>query len=446
VVRTPLVPSDTDAVTISAKIVDFDGDVLSTSFYYTDDLAKTFDQFTKVAMTLKSGTTDEFMATIPKAAEGKTIRYYISSEDDDAQTSYYPFGATNTNDPDFQFYTVRNNGLTIVDLQKTLSLSRDASPYLNQVVTVTGVVTASAKSYDLEAIYIQDETATEFSGIQCIGNSDLIKLFRDQIITVTGTVSESFGFTVLNVTKVVNTGKTARINPVIIDINDTNWFTTRIGEMYEGMLVGFVNPGSKVTVSNERLNAFGEWLVGATDNAPFNRSVRVQSGIQNNNNHSSLWVSIVPDTTLKDNEGVMNVAPIAATKGMTFDTLIGINFYGFSNFKILPRNDDDLRGASVALPETDYPPITGSVRKSTFDLGMKIFPNPTQSLLNIAFENKNVNHCSYAITDLTGRIVADGEWLGQNGSIDVSQLVQGTYWMTVVLENGSTTAVPFVKH
>jgi len=435
--RDPLVPSDADDASISAKIVDFDGEVSGAWLHYTDDLGKSATEFIKMAMTVKSGTTDEFEATIPKFANGTTVRYYITAEDDDAQLSYQPFGSSDPKNPDFMFYSVSNNGLTIVDLQKVLNLSRDRSPYENEEVTVTGVVTASAKSYDLEAIYIQDETATEFAGIQCVGNSDLIKLYRGQVVTVTGTVAESFGHTILNVTKVENTGNLAEVKPVILDINDTAWFTSRAPEMYESMLVGFTNSGGKVTVSNGRLNPFGEWLVGPTESSSFDRSVRIQTGIQNNNNHSSLWVSIVPDTTLKDNEGVMNVDPIAAENGMTFDTIVGINFYGFSAYKIQPRNNDDLRGASVELSATDYPEIVNSAR--SIDLGaFKVYPNPTQGLLNIIPKQSHISAWKVEISALNGITLMSADLSKSQSNIDIEELGQGVYLLNILSQDGLT--------
>lgn len=446
--RDPLVPGDQDDVKISAKIVDFDGEVSSASLFWTDDPAKSFDQFTEVTMTVKSGTTDEFEATIPKAADGTVIRYYITADDDDAQKSYAPFGAKDPKNPDFSFYTVRNNGLSIADLQRVINLDRGDSPYEDQEVTVTGVVTASAKQYDLEAIYIQDPSESEFAGIQCAGNSDLIKLYRGQEVTVTGTVSENFGFTVLNVSSVddvVTPSPLVLVEPTIIDINDTAWFTSSEGEKYEGMLIGFNNPGGTVAISDPMLNPFGEWLIGADEDAPFNRSVRVQSGIQNNNNHSSLWVSLVGDTTLAEEEGVMNVSPIENQKGMTFDTIIGINFYGFGSYKLLPRNDDDFKGSSVTLPATNYPAIVGieEVNLSGF---FSVYPNPSHGTINVRPSEFTGNEFNVTITDIQGKVVAKSELDHSNYTMDITSLKSGVYFMTISVNDVQLSNAKIIKH
>lgn len=426
VVRTPLVPKADEKVMISAKIIDFDGSIASAKFYYSDNLTDTYDQFTEVVMTLKSGTTDTYEAEIPGKPENTIVRYYIYATDDIAQESYLPFTANASSNPDFVFYTVRNGGLTISDVQRVLNVANDASPFNNQEVTVTGVVTASAKAYDLEQIYIQDPTATTWAGIKCQGNSDLIKLYRGQEVTVTGTVAESFGFTVLNVTKVVKTGEVKTVPVVTLDPSDSAFYFSKQAEAYEGMLVGMVNPaGGKVYVSNPRLNNFGEYQISTDQNASYGKSRRVQAGIQNNNNSSSLWVSLVSDTTLKDRDGSMNVAPIEVTQGMSFDTVVGILYYGFSNYNLIPRNNDDFKGSSVVLPETDYPDIV-SVKDVTVLSGLRFYPNPAENEIYIDLNNADFKSIDMTISDLSGKVVLS-KTVNALESISIADLQSGMY-------------------
>jgi len=435
IVRDPLVPSDADKVMLSAKIVDFDGTIKGASMHYSTDIGATFDNFTTVTMTLKSGTTDTYEAEIPQNSESTVVRYYFTATDDADQRSYQPFGASSTSNPDFYFYTVRNGGLTIADIQRVLYVTRDASPFVNQVVTVTGVVTASAKPYDLEAIYIQDPNETMWAGIKCQGNSELIKLFRDEEVTVTGTVAESFGFTVLNVTKVVRTGETKSVNVTTLDPSDSAFYFSRNAEPYEGMLVGMTNPaGGKVYISNPRLSNFGEYLISTSADASYGKSRRVQAGIQNTNNSSSLWVSLVSDTTLKDLEGTMNVAPIATEQGMSFDTLVGILYYGFSNYSVLPRNNDDFRGSSVALPATDYPDKT-SVRNYGVLTGISFYPNPTENVLNFELKDGSLRNANAQLYSLSGTMLSSYS-LDNSNSIDLSAFSNGLYLIRIIDNDG----------
>lgn len=445
VTRTPLVPKDVDAVKISAKIVDFDGSITGATFHYSASMADAFNQFTAVNMTLKSGTTDTYEAEIPKQSENTVVRYYISATDNANQMSYLPFAANSTTNPDFLFYTVRNGGLTIADVQKVLYVNRDASPFVNQVVTVTGVVTASAKPYDLEAVYIQDPNEAMWAAIKCQGNSELIKLFRGEEVKVTGTVAESFGFTVLNVTKVERTGamKSVKVSP--LDPSDSAFYFGRGAEAYEGMLVGLVNPaGGKVYVSNPQYNAFGEYLVSTNADASYGKSRRIQAGIQNTNNSSSLWVSIVSDTALASRDGIMNVKPIAAVKGMSFDTLVGILYYGFSNYNVLPRNDDDFRGSSVTLPATKYPEKTSVSDLLKFN-GISLYPNPVLDLVNIGVSGSGAIPAKAVIYSLSGAEVATADL--HQPVIDMTTYPQGVYLVHLWDRSGKSLGIArLIKH
>lgn len=426
ITRTPLVPKADEKVMVSAKIIDFDGSITSAKFFYSDNLTDTYDKFTEIVMTLKSGTTDTYEAEIPGKPENTIVRYYLFATDDIGQESYVPFSANAGSNPDFIFYTVRNGGLTISDVQRVLNVANDASPFSNQVVTVTGVVTASAKAYDLEQIYIQDPNATMWGGIKCQGNSDLIKLFRGQEVTVTGTVAESFGFTVINVTDVVKTGEVKTVPVTALDPSDSAFYFSKEAEAYEGMLVSMVNTaGGKVYVSNPRLNNFGEYQISTDQNASYSNSRRVQTGIQNTNNSSSLWVSLVSDTTLKDRDGSMNVEAIEVTQGMSFDTVVGIMYYGFSNYNVIPRNNDDFKGSSVALPATDYPDIV-SVREVNALNGVKFYPNPAENVLNLDITNTDLSSVAIQISDVSGKLVLT-KTVNSFDSISISELQSGMY-------------------
>ncbi|MFT5511904.1 MAG: hypothetical protein ACI8SE_000298 [Bacteroidia bacterium] len=426
IVRTPLVPKADETVKVSAKIIDFDGTIASAKFFYSDNLTDTYDKFTEVVMTLKSGTTDTYEAEVPGKDENTIVRYYFYATDDIAQESFVPFSANASSNPDYIFYTVRNGGLTISDVQRVLNVANDASPFNNQEVTVTGVVTASAKSYDLEQIYIQDPIATIWAGIKCQGNSDLIKLYRGQEVTVTGTVAESFGYTVLNVTNVVKTGAVKTVPIVTLDPSDSAFYFSKNAEAYESMLVGMVNPaGGKVFVSNPRLNNFGEYQISTDQNASYGKSRRVQAGIQNTNNTSSLWVSLVSDTTLKDRDGSMNVAAIEVTQGMSFDTVVGIMYYGFNNYNLIPRNNDDFIGSSVVLPETDYPEIV-SVKDVVFLTGISFYPNPAVDDVQIDITDKSLKNVAIQISDLNGKMIMF-KHINTFDTISVTDLSSGMY-------------------
>jgi hypothetical protein len=184
--RDPSIPTSNQDVEIVCSITDFDGSVDSVAFVWSSVDTQSVANFTVAPMTLAAGTTDEFEFEIPQQADGTLIRYYIYAKDNDGNESYLPSKPINQATPNFDFYTVRDNGLIIPDIQFTYN-SNGASPLDGVEVTVKGIVTASTKIGDLGFLYIQDETATSWAGIWCVGIG-LNTYYRNEEVEVTGFV------------------------------------------------------------------------------------------------------------------------------------------------------------------------------------------------------------------------------------------------------------------
>jgi len=321
-----------------------------------------------------------------------------------------------------------------------LNPTADASPYKDQVVTVKGYITASAKSYDLEDIYMQDKDATEWAGIKLTGNADLLNLYRTQEVEVVGTVEESFGFTQLVVSSVSKTGKTAEIVPVEVEVSDSAGRVNGGLEKYEGMLVKMVNTGGKVKISNPRLNPFGEWTIANDTGASFASSTKVQSGVKNSNNNSSLWVSLVSDSIFENTEGIMEVPLVEVTKEMDMDAIIGVLYYGFSQYALKPRNNDDIIGFSVALDPTDYPEIVSVQRFS--ELGMSFYPNPASNVLYFNLENAEAG--TLVVRSLDGRELSSTQIMAST-IVDISTLTSGVYLLEFTTNKGQRASAKFIK-
>jgi hypothetical protein len=442
VTRIPLVPTSSDNLKISAKIIDFNGTVDNQKLYYTDDLMKNNADFTEINLVLKAGSTDEYEGSIPAFADGKIIKYYITATDNDGNVSYSPFSSSKAKGAT-AFYTVRDGGLTIPDLQYVLDPTSDASPYRGQIVTVKGYVTSSAKPYDLEDVYIQDKDAKEWGGIRISGSSDLLELWRTEEVEVTGTVEESFGFTQILVSSVTKTGNKAEITPIELPVSDSAGRVNRGMEKYEGMLVRMVNQGGKVKISNPRLNPFGEWMISSDTGASFNNSTKVQTGVKNGNNNSSLWVSVVSDDTLENIEGIMEVPAIEATKDMDMDAVIGVIYYGFSQYSLKPRNNDDIVGFSESLESTNYAGDTATNSILNIDdSGFTFYPNPTRSVLNIT--TKNTKGGTLLIKSIEGREMVKSSIL-DIARLDVSSLTSGIYVIEFVDSDGIKISAKFIK-
>jgi hypothetical protein len=440
--RTPLVPTSSDNLTISAKIIDFNGSVVSQKLYYTDDLTKDNTSFTETTFTLKAGSSDEYEGTIPAFANGTIVKYYISATDDDGNKSYAPFTAKNQ-DGATAFYTVRDEGLTIRDLQYVLDPTSDASPYEGQTVTVKGYVTASAKPYDLEDVYIQDKDAKEWAGIRLSGSSDLLELWRTEEVEVTGEIVESFGFTQMLVSSVTKTGNKAEIAPIELPVSDSAGRVNRGMEKYEGMLVRVVNQGGKVKIANPRLNPFGEWMISSDTGASFNNSTKVQTGVKNGNNNSSLWVSVVSNDTFANIEGIMEVPAIEATKEMDMDALIGLVYYGFSQYSIKPRNNDDIVGFSSPLESTNYAGDTATNSIVNIENnGLTFYPNPSRNVLNVKTNNSKGG--ILYVKSIAGKEIIKSTILDQV-ELNVGSLIPGMYMLEFIDSNGLKMSAKFIK-
>lgn len=439
VTRMPTVPTSTESPVVECKILDFDGSVASAYLHYTNDiLAASFDS---VILTLKSGSTDEYTATIPAMADGDMVGYFIKAEDNDGNISQSP-------SQDLHIYTVRDNGLQIVDVQKVLDYNNDESYYVGDTVTVTGVVSASARDYDLGYVYIQQTGVTEWGGLSLTGSSDLALLKRTEEVTVTGVIEEYYNFTRMIVETVTKTGNLVPVETTYFDPSDDNLHTTKEIEKYESMVVGFANPVGGLFVTDENLG-FGDFEVGSSASAT--RSTRVTAGRQSNNAFSSLWVSLVTDTSYALNDGVMEVDTVITSMDMEMDTLAGVLYFGFGNYKLMPRNNDDIvnlseNGTAIVLDTTDYQYPTSIVEVNGKRVETKVYPNPASDLISVSVNG--VNNYVVTVFDLGGRMVSETRVANSFTQISVSELNNGVYFMKVADQSGNQLAIEkiVIKH
>jgi hypothetical protein len=84
------------------------------------------------------------------------------------------------------------------------------------------------------------------------------------------------------------------------------------------------------------------------------------------------------------------------------------------------HEDDGMMGQFLVVPSG----FTGIDENFVLTQSIKVFPNPTSSILQ--FELPESNSISYRITDMSGRVVQKQDDLSGN-AIQVSQLSQGVY-------------------
>ena len=433
--RNIVTPSSSQSVTVSVDLEDTDG-VSSATLYYAVGVGN--NNYTMAAMTLTSGTAlnGTWEASIPAQSDGSFVKYYICSADINGNSCCNP-DVPGGGDP--EFYTVRDNGTTIYDVQFVpTSFSNASSGYEGMQVTVEGVVVASAESNNLGFVFIQQENQLAWAGIMLTDNPSLATLTMGQKVIVTGTVRENFGFTRIEQVSSIQTAGTGSINPIQLDPSIFTTYSHSNNEPYEGMIVELRNPTpGSIFVVEENSDApsnFAEWRLG---NSPFDPSTgcRVLTGRVTNSAYSSLAVSYVNDPQWETTDGIMTVPVQVVSQGDAFDWVRGIIAYTFGNFKLLPRNNADFAGGVNVDDGLAHRVVA--------------YPNPVNDIFRVDYTFTGTQENATAtVTDLMGRslkVVALDELSGQ-ADLQLQDLAAGTYILRVASENsGLIKTVKFNK-
>jgi len=438
--RDPFLPTPNQSVDFTCNITDFDGTVDSVHFYYSSNSATLPSQFTKVTMPLVAGSTDDYAYTLPAFPNGTLVRYYIRAKDNAGNKSFYPVTSVGQAQPNYEYYTVRTGGPKIYDIQYSLA-SNSASPLVGREITIKGIVTSSTKNYDLGYLYIQDENGGPYSGIWLVG-SGIANYYRGEEVTVTGTVEEYFNMTRMVVSSMSKTGRWVAPTATVVDPTDSISKLNFGWEKWEGCLVRLQDPANgKLHISQTNLG-FGDYAVSAITGASCARSTMVLAGRQSGTAFSSLWVQPVTSLAYDTIDGFMEVDPLVVSDTMNMDALEGIVFFGFSNYRVLPRNNDDFIGFNVDLDSTNLAtsPLIG-IEEGTPSVQAFVRPNPARSSLWI--DGLNTGTLQVEMTDVYGRIVLQTTLANGERRLDVGHLAAGTYWVRVT-HNGRTSVAQCV--
>lgn len=181
------------------------------------------------------------------------------------------------------------------------------SPYQGQIVSVTGIVTVGGDEYYSSSqaySVIQDADGGEWSGL-ALYDSDVQAFARGDSVVVTGTVQEYNGLTEISYiteTEIVSSGHPV---PAPQDLTTGELMTSADPEEWEGVLVRVMN----LTVADDSLG-YGQWSV--TDGS---------------------------GDCIVDDMGDYTYDPSA---GDSIQSIVGVCFYSFSEFKLEPRDDADI--------------------------------------------------------------------------------------------------------
>ena len=404
ITTTPNVPTSDDDITVGATITD-DVTVASVKVNYAVGIDN--DKFTTLDAANVNG--DDWEATIPKQADGSLIKIYLEAIDNDGNSTFSPDETGMS-----IIVKVINGGLRrISDIQET-PLANGESLYKDKRLTelvITGVAMATDNYLGLTSI--QDGTDPH-SGIliQTQAGDGLSQLKRGDLLTITeATVVESFGVTYLsNITYTRQDGNTL-YDPIKNASIDSFQSNTEYAESYEGMLLEWEN---MVVANNvpDSPNFYGEFTF-AKEIGQETPQLRVDD--------ISPWIE-------------QNFANDSLENGQELDYIRGVMFYSFGNYKLLPRDKNDIDGYFTRYPK--------SIDEINRYINLQVFPNPANDQLNISFELKpGDDNVRIEILDLTGKTVIRENVSGSRVALDVANLESGAYVLRVNSDQISTSYI-----
>ena len=318
-------PTPSENVTISATITDIDGTVASAAVFYSFGFGST--AFTEVAMSNTGGDTWEGVIPGP-GTDGEIVNYYIVATDDGGNAIETPASVSPLT------YQVWADGITsIAQIQET-PFTNGSSIWSGKTVPtdIEAIVMATSQTYDLSFVTVQDGEGP-WSGIAIRsqpgdGTADLHR--GDKIRITSGKVFEDFSFTRLDS---ISFEFISQANPLYnavtgLDPLDIDAKVFDVAEAYEGMLLRFED----VFVTSNNADApstFGEWRFGSDD---------------------------TPDQGLRVNDISYEVpfefGTDSVVVGDPLGFIQGILTYSFSNFKLEPRDLNDIDGFSTTYPNS----------------------------------------------------------------------------------------------
>ena len=313
VTRDILVPTSQQPVEVRAKITDDQGQVASATLYYNGASGLQQVPMTEVV-------TDTFAATIPAQPDEELVQYWIRAEDANGNALYFPDSLMTG-----LVYMVLDDGIDeIADLQAHLAGSSIWDMERIEGMTVTGVVTSTLS--DLGLTTIQDGT-DPYSGIYLqasLGDSIEFLHRGDQIRITAADVTEVFGVTHLENVEWELVQHAAPVPQALQVPIDSITGSAAYAEQYEAMLLEF-NDVYIVDDSADAPSHFGEFFV--------NHDLADASGLRVDDYSTRIPYEFTTDSIAEDD---------------FFDYVRGVLFYSFSNWKLLPRDFNDLAGYELA--------------------------------------------------------------------------------------------------
>jgi len=420
ITRNPGIVGYGDPVTVTATIVDPDGTVAEAKLIYR----KNMGAHNEIMMTNPSG--DLWNGIIPAQNDSSIIDYFVRAVDNENNVSIFPSDTSSNR----YFYLVLDRPLAIQDVQYS-PFGGGFSGFHGYQVTVRGIVTADTTDIGPinPQVYIQNGTGS-WSGIKLMG-TETLNLHSGDDISVTGTVGENY-----SVTEIYGVDDPGNIqthgtlqplpNPELLTTSTIDFIADGSiqAEQWEGVLIRYED----VEVTNENADGspgpggggnsnFGEILVKDAVSTHETR-VELQDG---NHEYHNYWA----DT--------LGTYPIRIRTGDTFDELIGILWYSFGNYKLVPRTNDDFVGHTTDVNnDTEVP--------NDFTLSQN-YPNPFNPSTKIQYALPVASNVTLKVFNILGQEVMtlinnQSQTSGLHEvTFDASRLPSGIYLYRLQSEN-----------
>lgn len=412
VVVNPSIPSTGNSVTIGARIEDLDGSVASAKLFYTMGVGGTVYD----SVTMTTAAVDSFVGTIPASfinQNGAYIKYFIRSIDNQGNASVSPDTAMT-----FSVFRIINGGINQVAQIQETPFASGRSIYDGAVLNnlnIRGRIMSTMSATDYAQIVLQDGRGTLSGIILTPGNSgatDIDTRLRGDSVQITSArVFENFGITSMEVLAYNFISSGQPYAPVNVPIDSIIARRYNFTEAYESMLLQY----NDVFVVNQNPDApanFGEFAIYPDSLAT--NGLRVRGGVGQ------------ASPAIGQNFNIDSL-----TLGQKLPFIRGFLAFNFGNWKLQPRNHDDIAGFS-SNTSTSVKEISsnGSVNR--------LYPNPNNGAFTLDISVVNPEKLEIELTDLSGRtihrqtLVAEGR---QQLNMDVPGLSSGMYLLRVQGQN-----------
>lgn len=274
--------------------------------------------------------------------------------------------------------------VTIHDIQYTTASPAD-SPYANQTVTTSGMVTGKYN----HGFFIQDGTGP-WNGIFVTDSIYVSSLNLGDVVQITGMVYEYYNLTEIkniSVPIVTSSGGTLPTPYAVTSV-------TVKSEDVEGVLVKITN-----AACIDANAGYGMWTVTTTGSNADSCKI-----------HNLLY---------------QYPSPVVGTN---YD-ITGPVYYSFSEYRIEPRDAYDVVIHSTGIKENEGSSIS-------------IYPNPAEDFLTLS-NIEGINQI--VITNMLGEAVQAFNVNGDSSTINVAKLQSGIYFVTLMDNNSVKKTRKFVK-